>query len=286
MSNITASMVKELRDLSGAGMMDCKSALNENGGDIDAAVDWLRTKGLAKAAKKSGRVAAEGLVGVASQGVTGSVVEVNSETDFVARDDNFSAFADKVIAKAASTESTDVAALMEGELEDARSALVQKIGENITVRRVAKISASVVGAYVHSNEKIGVLIGLDGGSEELAKDIAMHVAAVNPMVVNPDDVDPAVIEKEKEIFAAQAENSGKPAEIIEKMIGGRIRKFLAEISLVEQPFVKNPDQTVGQLAKAAGATVTGMVRFEVGEGIEKEEVDFAEEVMAQARGSN
>ena len=191
-----------------------------------------------------------------------------------------------MIAKAGSTDSIDVAALMDGDLESARSALVQKIGENITVRRIAKISASVVGAYVHSNEKIGVIIGLDGGSEELAKDIAMHVAAVNPMVVNPDDVDPAVIEKEKEIFAAQAENSGKPAEIIEKMIGGRIRKFLAEISLVEQPFVKNPDQTVGQLAKSAGATVTGMVRFEVGEGIEKEKVDFAEEVMAQARGSH
>ena len=213
-------------------------------------------------------------------------MEVNSETDFVARDDNFSAFADQVIAKAGSTDSTDVAALMDGDLERARSTLVQKIGENITVRRIAKIRASVVGAYVHSNEKIGVMIGLDGGSEELAKDIAMHVAAVNPMVVNPDDVDPAVIEKEKEIFAAQAENSGKPAEIIEKMIGGRIRKFLAEISLVEQPFVKNPDQTVGQLAKSAGATVTGMVRFEVGEGIEKEKVDFAEEVMAQARGNH
>ena len=175
---------------------------------------------------------------------------------------------------------------MEGELEDARSALVQKIGENITVRRIEKISASVVGVYVHSNEKIGVMIGLDGGSQELAKDIAMHVAASNPMVVNPDDVDSGVIEKEKEIFAAQAESSGKPAEIIEKMVGGRIRKFLAEISLVEQPFVKDPDQTVGQLVEAAGARVTGMVRFEVGEGIEKDEVDFAEEVMAQARGSN
>ncbi len=148
-----------------------------------------------------------------------------------------------------------------------------------------KIEGAVVGAYVHSNEKIGVLIGLSGGDETVAKDIAMHVAAVNPMVINPDDVDPEVIEKEKEIFAAQAENSGKPAEIIEKMIGGRIRKYLAEISLVEQPFVKNPDQTVGQLAKEAGATITGMVRFEVGEGIEKEEVDFAEEVMAQARGN-
>jgi elongation factor Ts len=286
MAAISASMVKELRERTGLGMMECKKALVEADGDLELAIENLRKSSGMKAAKKAGRVAADGVVRVAVNGGQGTLLEVNSETDFVARDDNFSAFADKVIAKAASTESTDVASLMEGDLEDARSALVQKIGENITVRRVAKINASVVGAYVHSNEKIGVLIGLDGGSEELAKDIAMHVAAVNPMVVNPDDVDPAVIEKEKEIFSAQAENSGKPAEIIEKMIGGRIRKFLAEISLVEQPFVKNPDQTVGQLAKAAGATVTGMVRFEVGEGIEKEEVDFAEEVMAQARGSN
>ena len=286
MAAISASMVKELRERTGLGMMECKKALVEADGDLELAIENLRKSSGMKAAKKAGRVAADGVVRVAVNGGQGTLLEVNSETDFVARDDNFSAFADKVIAKAASTESTDVASLMEGELEDARSALVQKIGENITVRRVAKVSASVVGAYVHSNEKIGVLIGLDGGSEELAKDIAMHVAAVNPMVVNPDDVDPAVIEKEKEIFAAQAENSGKPAEIIEKMIGGRIRKFLAEISLVEQPFVKNPDQTVGQLAKAAGAMVTCMVRFEVGEGIEKEEVDFAEEVMAQARGSN
>jgi elongation factor Ts len=286
MAAISASMVKELRERTGLGMMECKKALVEADGDLELAIENLRKSSGMKAAKKAGRVAADGVVRVAVNGGQGTLLEVNSETDFVARDDNFSAFADKVIAKAASTESTDVASLMEGDLEDARSALVQKIGENITVRRVAKISASVVGTYVHSNEKIGVLIGLDGGSEELAKDIAMHVAAVNPMVVNPDDVDPAVIEKEKEIFSAQAENSGKPAEIIEKMIGGRIRKFLAEISLVEQPFVKNPDQTVGQLAKAAGATVTGMVRFEVGEGIEKEEVDFAEEVMAQARGSN
>ena len=238
-----------------------------------------------KAAKKAGRVAADGVVRVAVDGGQGTLLEVNSETDFVARDENFSNFADQVITQAAASSETDVVALMAGELESAREALVQKIGENITVRRVAKVEGAVVGAYVHSNEKIGVLIGLSGGDEAVAKDIAMHVAAVNPMVINPDDVDPEVIEKEKAIFAAQAENSGKPAEIIEKMIGGRIRKYLAEISLVEQPFVKNPDQTVGQLAKEAGATITGMVRFEVGEGIEKEEVDFAEEVMAQARGN-
>ena len=286
MAAISASMVKELRERTGLGMMECKKALVEADGNLELAIENLRKSSGMKAAKKAGRVAADGVVRVAVNGGQGTLLEVNSETDFVARDDNFSAFADKVIAKASLAASTDVDTLMEGELEDARSALVQKIGENITVRRIEKISASVVGVYVHSNEKIGVMIGLDGGSQELAKDIAMHVAASNPMVVNPDDVDPGVIEKEKEIFAAQAESSGKPAEIIEKMVGGRIRKFLAEISLVEQPFVKDPDQTVGQLVEAAGARVTGMVRFEVGEGIEKDEIDFAEEVMAQARGSN
>ena len=286
MAAISASMVKELRERTGLGMMECKKALVEADGNLELAIENLRKSSGMKAAKKAGRVAADGVVRVAVNGSQGTLLEVNSETDFVARDDNFSAFADKVIAKASLAASTDVSTLMEGELEDARSALVQKIGENITVRRIEKISASVVGVYVHSNEKIGVMIGLDGGSQELAKDIAMHVAASNPMVVNPDDVDSGVIEKEKEIFAAQAESSGKPAEIIEKMVGGRIRKFLAEISLVEQPFVKDPDQTVGQLVEAAGARVTGMVRFEVGEGIEKDEIDFAEEVMAQARGSN
>ena len=285
MADISASMVKELRERTGLGMMECKKALVEASGDLEVAIENLRKSSGMKAAKKAGRVAADGVVRVAINGNQGTLLEVNSETDFVARDDNFSAFADRVIETAAQTASTEVADLMAGELEDARSALVQKIGENISVRRIAKVEADVVGAYVHSNEKIGVLIGLSGGDEALAKDIAMHVAAVNPMVINPDDVDPAVIEKEKEIFVAQAENSGKPADIIEKMIGGRIRKFLAEVSLVEQPFVKNPDQTVGQLAKAAGASVTAMVRFEVGEGIEKEEVDFAEEVMAQARGN-
>jgi len=285
MAAISALMVKDLRERTGLGMMECKKALVEADGDLELAIENLRKSSGMKAAKKAGRVAADGVVTVAVNAGQGTLVEVNSETDFVARDDNFLAFADKIVSQAAATASTNVAELMAGDLEDARSALVQKIGENITVRRIAKIDAPVVGTYVHSNSKIGVLIGLDGGSEELAKDIAMHVAAVNPLVVNPDDVDPVIIEKEKEIFAAQAENSGKPAEIIEKMIGGRIRKYLAEISLVEQPFVKNPDQTVGQLAKVAGATVTGMVRFEVGEGIEKEEVDFAEEVMAQARGN-
>ena len=285
MAVISASMVKELRERTGLGMMECKKALVEADGDLERAIENLRKSSGMKAAKKAGRIAADGVVRVAIKGSQGTLLEVNSETDFVARDDNFSAFADKVIAKAADGEASDVALIMTDELESARSALVQKIGENVTVRRVAKVDAPVVGAYVHSTEKIGVLVGLLGGTAEVARDIAMHVAAVNPLVVHPDDVDPTVIEKEKEIFVAQAASSGKSPEIIEKMVGGRIRKFLAEISLVEQPFVKNPDQTVGQLAEAAGAKVTAMVRFEVGEGIEKEEVDFAEEVMAQARGN-
>ena len=285
MAVISALMVKELRERTGLGMMECKKALVEADGDLERAIENLRKSSGMKAAKKAGRVAADGVVRVAINGGQGTLLEVNSETDFVARDDNFSAFADKVIAKAAEIETTDVASLMTEELESARSALVQKIGENVTVRRVAKVDASVIGTYVHSNEKIGVLIGLVGGTAEVAKDIAMHVAAVNPMVVHPDDVDPIVIEKERDIFVAQASNSGKPPEIIEKMVGGRIRKFLAEISLVEQPFVKDPDHTVGQLAEAAGARIIAMVRFEVGEGIEKEEIDFAEEVMAQARGN-
>ncbi|HBX26706.1 MAG TPA: elongation factor Ts [Gammaproteobacteria bacterium] len=285
MAVISASMVKDLRERTGLGMMECKKALVEADGDLERAIENLRKSSGMKAAKKAGRVAADGVVRVAIKGTQGTLIEVNSETDFVARDDNFSEFADKIIGKASETDTTDVASLMSDELESARSALIQKIGENITVRRIAKVEASVIGSYVHSNEKIGVLIGLLGGSAEVAKDIAMHVAAVNPMVIYPDDVDPTVVEKETEIFVAQAANTGKPPEIIEKMVGGRIRKFLAEISLVEQPFVKNPDQTVGQLAEAAGAKITAMVRFEVGEGIEKEAVDFAEEVMAQARGN-
>jgi len=285
MAVISASMVKDLRERTGLGMMECKKALVEADGDLERAIENLRKSSGMKAAKKAGRVAADGVVRVAIKGNQGTLLEVNSETDFVARDDNFLAFADKIIAKASETDTTDVALLMSDELESARSALIQKIGENITVRRIAKVEAPVIGAYVHSNKKIGVLIGLLGGSAEVAKDIAMHVAAVNPMVIYPDDVDPTVVEKETEIFVAQAANTGKPPEIIEKMVGGRIRKFLAEISLVEQPFVKNPDQTVGQLAEVAGAKITAMVRFEVGEGIEKEEVDFAEEVMAQVRGN-
>ena len=280
MAQISASLVKELRERTGLGMMECKKALVEQNGDIEAAIDHLRKSSGMKAAKKAGRVAADGVI--LAKG--GYLVEINSETDFVARDDNFAAFADNVAEAVAAAGTTDVAAIMSGDLEAAREALVQKIGENISVRRIAGVSADVIGDYVHGNNRIGVLVALKGGDEALARDIAMHVAAVNPQFVKADDVPGDVVEKEKEIFSAQAAESGKPAEIIEKMVVGRVKKFLAEICLVDQPFVKDPDLTVGKLVANAGAEVVEFVRFEVGEGIEKEEIDFATEVMQQARG--
>ncbi len=284
MAAISAAMVKELRERTGLGMMECKKALVEAQGDIELAIEELRKSGQAKAAKKAGRTAAEGIVAVkvADDASFGVLVEVNSETDFVARDDNFLGYVAKVVDAAFARKEADVAALMAGELEEDRLALVQKIGENIGVRRIAIVEGGVVGAYVHSNNRIAVLTKLEGGNAELARDIAMHVAAVNPQVVNKEDMPAELVEKEKEIFAAQAEQSGKPANIIEKMIEGRISKFLAESSLVEQSFVKDPDTTVGALASKAGATVISFVRYEVGEGIEKEAVDFAAEVRAQA----
>jgi elongation factor Ts len=286
MAEITAALVKELRERTGLGMMECKKALVESAGDIEAAIEELRKSSGMKAAKKAGRIAADGavLIKTAGDGSYGVVLEVNSETDFVARDENFAAFAGTVLDKAFSTKQADVAALMAGELEDKRSALVQKIGENITVRRVQVLDAAngVVGGYVHSNNKIAVLVALNGGDAELAKDIAMHVAAVNPQAVKPEDMDQSLIQKEREIYTAQAADSGKPADIVAKMVEGRVKKFLSESSLTEQPFVKNPEVTVGQLAKNAGATIVTFVRFEVGEGIEKEEVDFAAEVAAAA----
>lgn len=284
MAAISAALVKELRERTGLGMMECKKALVEAQGDIEVAIEELRKSGQAKAAKKAGRTAAEGVVAVkvADDASFGVLVEVNSETDFVARDDNFLSYVGKVVDAAFTRKETDVASLMAGELEEDRLALVQKIGENISVRRIAIVEGGVVGSYVHSNNRIAVLTRLEGGDAELARDIAMHVAAVSPQVVNKDDMPAELVEKEKEIFAAQAEQSGKPANIIEKMIEGRISKFLAESSLVEQPFVKDPDTTVGALARKAGATVISFVRYEVGEGIEKEEVDFAAEVRAQA----
>lgn len=289
MAAISASLVKELRDRTGLGMMECKKALTQADGDIEVAIEELRKSSGMKAAKKAGRTAAEGVVavviGAGDQQAT--MVEVNSETDFVARDAGFLAFVDQVAQAAAVNGSEDMAAVMGEELSSAREALVQKIGENITPRRIAQVSAAegVVGSYVHSNNRIAVLVALKGGDVELAKDVAMHIAAVNPQVVSPADVAAEVVEKEKEIFTAQAMDSGKPAEIVEKMIEGRIRKFLSEISLVEQPFVKDPDVKVGALVKKAGAEVVSFVRFEVGEGIEKEEVDFAAEVAAAAKGA-
>lgn len=284
MAAITAALVKELRERTGLGMMECKKALVAAEGDIEVAIEELRKSGQAKAAKKAGRTAAEGIVAVkvADDASFGVLVEVNSETDFVARDENFLGYVNRVVETAFERKESNVETLMAGELEEARGALIQKIGENVSVRRVEIVEGGVIGSYVHGNNRIAVLTRLEGGNAELARDIAMHVAAVNPQVVSKDDMPAELIEKEKEIFKAQAEQSGKPAEIIEKMIVGRINKFLAENSLVEQPFVKDPDTKVGALAKKAGAAVSNFVRFEVGEGIEKEEVDFAAEVRAQA----
>ena len=284
MAAITAALVKELRERTGLGMMECKKALVAAEGNIETAIEELRKSGQAKAAKKAGRTAAEGIVAVkvADDASYGVLVEVNSETDFVARDENFIGYVNRVVETAFERKESSVEAVMAGELEEARGALVQKIGENVSVRRIKIVEGGVLGSYVHGNNRIAVLTRLEGGDVELARDIAMHVAAVNPQVVSKDDMPAELIEKEKEIFKAQAEQSGKPAEIIEKMIVGRINKFLAENSLVEQPFVKDPDTKVGALAKKAGATVSSFVRFEVGEGIEKEEVDFAAEVRAQA----
>ena len=286
MSQVTSALVKDLRERTGLGMMECKRALVEAGADIDKAIEELRKSSGMKAAKKAGRTAADGLVSVKVDGGFGVVVEINSETDFVARDEGFQGFVQTVVDAAFDSKQTDMAALMSGELESLREALVQKIGENISPRRVSNIDATVVGGYVHSNNRIAVIVGLSGGDEALAKDVAMHVAAVNPAVVSSDQMSAEVVAAEKEIYAAQARESGKPEEIIEKMIAGRVNKFLKESSLVDQPFVKDPDTTVGKLVKAAGAEVVSFVRYEVGEGIEVEEVDFAAEVAAQVKGAS
>ncbi|MZR61946.1 translation elongation factor Ts [Alcanivorax sp. DP30] len=292
MAAVTAAMVKELRERTGLGMMECKKALVEADGDIEKAIDDMRKSGQAKAAKKAGRTAAEGAAVIATNAdnTVAVMVEINSETDFVARDDNFLGFANKVAEAALAAGETDAAKIAELKLEDgstveeARQALVQKIGENIQIRRAATLNAEgAIGAYVHG-AKIGVLVALKGGDAELGKDVAMHVAAVNPMVVSGDQVPAEVLEKEKEIIRAQPDMEGKPAEIVEKMLGGRINKFLKEVSLLDQPFVKDPNTTVGALVKAAGAEIVAFERLVVGEGIEKEEVDFAAEVQAAAKG--
>ncbi|MGB0222964.1 MAG: translation elongation factor Ts [Luminiphilus sp.] len=282
---MSAALVKELRERTGLGLLECKKALAAAGGDIEVAIEELRKSSGMKAAKKAGRTAADGVVAirVAEGGASAVIGEVNSETDFVARDDNFLGFVSSVMDRAVEMKSDDVAAVAGGDIEDARQALVQKIGENISVRRIAVLEAAngVVGGYVHGNNRIAVLVQLEGGTEELAKDVAMHVAAVNPAVVSPSDMPEELLQKEREIYTAQAADSGKPPEIVAKMIEGRIGKYLKENSLTEQPFVKDPDTSVGKLVKAAGATVVGFTRFEVGEGIEVEKVDFAAEVAAQ-----
>lgn len=291
MANITASMVKELRERTGLGMMDCKKALEGSDGDMEKAIDDLRKASGMKAEKKASRIAREGVVltHIAEEGNYGVVIEVNSETDFAARDDNFLNFAKLVLEQAYANKDADVEALLSGGIEDARQALVQKIGENINLRRVSRLeidsaSNGLIEGYVHGNSRIAVLVSLKGGDESLARDIAMHIAAVSPLVVRAEDVPEEVLAKESEIYSAQARESGKPEEIIEKMISGRLRKFVAEVSLLEQEFVKNPEQTIAELLKDAGADIVSFVRFEVGEGIEKEEVDFAAEVAAQAKG--
>jgi elongation factor Ts len=285
---MSIALVKELRERTGLGMMECKNALKAADNDVEKAIEELRKSSGMKAAKKAGRTAADGVVAVqiADDASYAVLLEVNSETDFVARDDNFLGFVNSVAAAAFANRQTDVAALMDGDLEASREALVQKIGENISVRRVAESIAEdgVVGSYVHGNKRIAVLVQLRGGDVELARDVAMHVAAVNPQVVAAGDMPEALVEKEREIFTAQAAESGKPPEIIEKMIGGRIKKFLAENSLLDQSFVKDPDVTVGKLVSAAGAEVVAFTRYEVGEGIEIEQVDFADEVAAQLNG--
>lgn len=283
---ITASMVKELRDSTGAGMMDAKKALVEVDGDMEAAVDWLRTKGLAKAAKKSGRTAAEGLVGVAVDGGKGVAVEVNSETDFVGKNAEFQGMVAAITKTALGV--SDVDALNAADLDGKTVAetitdKIATIGENMSVRRMSALEGETVVSYVHNAAapgmgKIGVLVGLTGGDEAFGKQVAMHIAAVNPASLSEDDLSPTVIEKEKNVQMDIARESGKPEAVIEKMIIGRMKKFLAEVTLLNQSFVVNPDLTVGAAAKEAGATITGFVRLEVGEGIEVVKEDFAAEV--------
>jgi len=290
---ITAENVKALRERTGAGMMECKKALVEAGGDLDKAAEAMRKAGLAKADKKAGRVAAEGVIvtALSADGHAGVAVEVNCETDFVAREHDFQAFAGAVAEAALASGKSDLEAVLalslEGgqTVEEIRRGLVARIGENITVRRVARISGTGrVGAYVHGG-RIGVLVSLQGGDDEVARDIAMHVAASNPRYATPAEVPQSELDKEREILSAQAAQEGKPEAIVAKMVEGRVRKYLAEICLVGQPFVKDPDITVEKRLQQAGAVVQGFVRYEVGEGIEKKQENFADEVAAQVRAA-
>ncbi|MDX3774487.1 translation elongation factor Ts [Chromatiaceae bacterium AAb-1] len=282
---VTAALVKELRERTGAGMMDCKKALEETGGDIEAAIDAMRKSGLAKAAKKAGRIAAEGTILTRVANGYGIAVEFNCETDFVARDANFLAFANSVADLAHANKLFTAEAILAADLngtsvEDTRAALVAKIGENINVRRISVVEGNTIGQYIHSG-RIGVLAVLEGGNEDIAKDVAMHVAANNPGFLTPDDVPAEVVARERDIQIDIAVNSGKPKEIAEKMVAGRMSKFTGEVSLTGQPFVKDPSVSVGDFLKQNGAKAVSFVRLEVGEGIEKKEEDFAAEVAAQ-----
>ncbi len=291
--NITAEQVRILRERTGAGMMECKRALVETEGDMDKAAEELRKKGAAKADKKSGRIAAEGAVYIHDAGNQAVMIEVNSETDFVARDGNFTAFVKSAAETAFKTQQTDVANFVqqpmagsEQTVEQARQELITKVGENVQVRRIvaSNASAATVGCYLHGS-RIGVLVELDSDQKELARDIAMHIAASHPIVINPEQVSAELIAKEKEIFSAQAATSGKPQEIIEKMVVGRLKKYLDEVSLTGQPFVKDPNVTVGSLLAKNRTKVLNFYRFEVGEGIEKVVEDFKEAVMSQVQGN-
>lgn len=290
---ISASLVKELRERTGAGMMECKKALVETGGDLEVAVENMRKAGLAKADKKSGRVAAEGLVAISrsDDGTRAALVEVNCETDFVSSGDDFGGFAAAVADLALTGSPADHDALMAlplgdaASVEEARRALIAKIGENINVRRFQIVDgAERVGTYLHG-KRIGVAVAINGGDDELARDVAMHIAASKPLCVAEADVPGDLLAKEREILTEQARNEGKPDAIVEKMVEGRLRKYLAEVTLLGQPFVKDPDLTVGKLLAGKDATVTAFARYEVGEGIEKKQENFVEEVMAQARGA-
>ena len=292
---ITSAMVKELRERTGAGMMDCKHALQEAEGDIEAAIEAMRKSGVAKAAKKAGRIAAEGNIIIQQNPDSGGIVilEINSETDFVAKDGNFKSFGDNVATCILANRPADVEKLMtlpiqkgsNQTVEETRQQLVTKIGENISIRRFTLVQnkGARFGTYLHGT-RIGVIVSMQGGDDTLAKDIAMHIAASKPVCVAEENVSSDLIKKEKEILIAQAQDTGKPPEIIEKMIGGRLNKFLQEITLLGQPFVKDTDQTVGKLLGKADAKVNHFIRYEVGEGLEKRTDNFAEEVMAQVRG--
>ena len=289
--NITADTVKQLRERTGAGMMECKKALVETKGDLDAAAELMRKSGLAKADKKAARVAAEGTLAVERAGNSAVLVEVNCETDFVARSDEFQAYAREVARAALAHGPTDVAALMQlkhgaGSLEEQRRVLIAKIGENITVRRFVRVvSPGPLGSYIHG-ARIGSLVALQGGDESLARDLAMHVAAINPQYIDAGAVPAAVLDKEREILTEQTKAEKKPPEIIAKMVEGRLRKYLAEVTLLGQPFVRDEDVTVEKLLKKAGAKVVQFVRYEVGAGIEKKQDDFVGEVMAQVKAQD